>query len=281
MTHGQGLISPSLRAQMDNVEGRTERRRRSETGLDYFGARYFSGAQGRFASPDPHSGSLLHVLNPQRWNMYAYALNNPLAYTDPDGRDAIAVVFSKMAVHMGHAGVGSVHHDGRGTFADFAPRNGPRPHGAGRYGFIDYKTQITYGADGKPTKESLTALTNEIADDEQQPRDSVTLVYFKTSDAETAALDAYINNARAIEAKGATPSYTTGIRDCMSFCANGLAAAGKMGGSSMFTIPNLQLLDFLLNADQWAEGQPKPDPEKDRQPPHPRCLQDREGRCVQ
>jgi RHS repeat-associated protein len=30
----------------------TGKERDAETGLDYFGARYFSGAQGRFSSPD-------------------------------------------------------------------------------------------------------------------------------------------------------------------------------------------------------------------------------------
>ena len=30
----------------------TGKERDSETGLDYFGARYYSGAQGRFTSPD-------------------------------------------------------------------------------------------------------------------------------------------------------------------------------------------------------------------------------------
>jgi RHS repeat-associated protein len=53
-------------------------------GLDYFGARYFSGAQGRFTSPDPGSfGSAL--ADPQSWNAYAYGRNNPLKYTDPTG----------------------------------------------------------------------------------------------------------------------------------------------------------------------------------------------------
>ncbi|MEO8660108.1 MAG: RHS repeat-associated core domain-containing protein, partial [Bryobacteraceae bacterium] len=31
----------------------TGKERDAETGLDYFGARYFSGAQGRFTTPDP------------------------------------------------------------------------------------------------------------------------------------------------------------------------------------------------------------------------------------
>jgi RHS repeat-associated protein len=56
----------------------------SETGLDYFGARYFSGGQGRFTSPDPllNSG---RPDDPQSWNRYAYVGNNPLRYVDPLG----------------------------------------------------------------------------------------------------------------------------------------------------------------------------------------------------
>ena len=52
--------------------------------LDYFGARYFSAAQGRFTSPDPLMASA-HASDPQSWNRYAYARNNPLRYLDPDG----------------------------------------------------------------------------------------------------------------------------------------------------------------------------------------------------
>ncbi len=62
----------------------TGKDRDGETGLDYFGARYFSGAQGRFTSPDPLLNSGRPWL-PQSWNRYAYALNNPLRFTDPTG----------------------------------------------------------------------------------------------------------------------------------------------------------------------------------------------------
>jgi len=61
----------------------TGKERDSETGLDYFGARYLSSAQGRFTSTDPRSG---WPSDPQSWNMYAYGRNNPLLYTDPDGQ---------------------------------------------------------------------------------------------------------------------------------------------------------------------------------------------------
>jgi RHS repeat-associated protein len=60
---------------------------RDETGLDYFGARYFSGAQGRFTSPDDVLKDS-HVADPQSWNKYAYARNNPLRYIDPSGGEA-------------------------------------------------------------------------------------------------------------------------------------------------------------------------------------------------
>ena len=65
----------------------TGKERDSETNLDYFGARYFSGAQGRFTSPDPKLFTARHLANPQKWNKYAYVRNNPLILIDPDGLD--------------------------------------------------------------------------------------------------------------------------------------------------------------------------------------------------
>ena len=58
--------------------------RDAETGLDYFGARYFGGGMGRFTSPDPLMASAVPEL-PQSWNRYSYVLNNPLRYIDPTG----------------------------------------------------------------------------------------------------------------------------------------------------------------------------------------------------
>jgi RHS repeat-associated protein len=64
----------------------TAKSRDSESGLDFFGARYFSGAQGRFTSPDPKTLTS-HFNDPQSWNKYVYTRNNPLMYVDPDGKD--------------------------------------------------------------------------------------------------------------------------------------------------------------------------------------------------
>ncbi len=47
-------------------------------------ARYYSSSLGRFMAVDPGSKSI-DPENPQSWNRYSYALNNPLRYIDPDG----------------------------------------------------------------------------------------------------------------------------------------------------------------------------------------------------
>ena len=65
------------------------RDRHAETGLDYFGARYYGSAQGRFTSPDAPFADQ-HPEDPQSWNLYTYGRNNPLRYFDPTGMDAVS-----------------------------------------------------------------------------------------------------------------------------------------------------------------------------------------------
>jgi RHS repeat-associated protein len=64
----------------------TGKERDSETGMDYFGARYLRAANGRFTTTDPVVTLDENFADPQRWNRYAYVRNNPLRWTDPDGR---------------------------------------------------------------------------------------------------------------------------------------------------------------------------------------------------
>jgi RHS repeat-associated protein len=62
----------------------TGKERDAESGLDNFGARYFGSSMGRFMSPDPLMASA-KAWDPQTWNRYAYARNNPLKLADPNG----------------------------------------------------------------------------------------------------------------------------------------------------------------------------------------------------
>jgi len=67
----------------------TGKERDSESGNDYFGARYYQSTMGRFLTPD-WSAKLAAVPyakleNPQTLNLYSYVGNNPLSAVDPDG----------------------------------------------------------------------------------------------------------------------------------------------------------------------------------------------------
>jgi RHS repeat-associated protein len=71
----------------------TGKERDTESGNDYFDARYYSSAMGRFMSPDwsakeepvPYS----KLDNPQTLNLYSYVVNNPLTQIDDDGHEII------------------------------------------------------------------------------------------------------------------------------------------------------------------------------------------------
>jgi RHS repeat-associated protein len=61
-------------------EGFTGKEQDGETGLDYFGARYYMPALARWTAVDPLFEKHLE------WSPYNYVLNSPLALIDPDGR---------------------------------------------------------------------------------------------------------------------------------------------------------------------------------------------------
>jgi len=96
------VLTSSLATADDATEHHfTGKERDTESGNDYFEARYYSSSMGRMMSPDPlpwihwQSGNEddqkrfdAYIANPQNFNMYAYVLNNPLNKTDPTGMNA-------------------------------------------------------------------------------------------------------------------------------------------------------------------------------------------------
>jgi RHS repeat-associated protein len=67
----------------------TDKKRDAESGLDYFGARYYASNLSRFMSPDPSGLLYANPFNPQSLNLYSYAQNNPLTNIDPTGKDCV------------------------------------------------------------------------------------------------------------------------------------------------------------------------------------------------
>ena len=86
-----------LSAASDPLCNFTGKERDTESGNDYFGARYYGSSMGRFSSPDV--GADLVPLpyatfeNPQSLNLYSYVQNNPLTSVDADGRQVTVCSF--------------------------------------------------------------------------------------------------------------------------------------------------------------------------------------------
>ena len=86
---GDGLTPVSVRGYASCVDATehhfTGKEYDAESGNDYFEARYYASSMGRWMSPDPDMTLKRILPNPQRWNRYAYVINNPLALVDPNG----------------------------------------------------------------------------------------------------------------------------------------------------------------------------------------------------
>lgn len=77
------------------------------SGLSYMGARYYDPVIGRFHGVDPKP---VDPGNPNSFNRYAYADNNPYKYVDPDGHSPLDVAF--LAWDIGKLGVAIYRGDG-------------------------------------------------------------------------------------------------------------------------------------------------------------------------
>jgi RHS repeat-associated protein len=82
--------------------------RDAETDLDYFGARYYRDVSGRFTTVDPVLNVEAALADPQRWNRYGYALNNPTRVVDPDGKEPVTIGLILWGIYE----VGSSAYDG-------------------------------------------------------------------------------------------------------------------------------------------------------------------------
>ncbi len=77
----------------------------NESGLIYFGGRYYNCNLGRFITPDSFTPD---PKNPQAFNRYSYVYNNPLKFTDPSGHFPWLVIIAILATMAKGAIIGAV-----------------------------------------------------------------------------------------------------------------------------------------------------------------------------
>ena len=80
---------PTITPTSGNTYKFTGKERDTESGLDDFGARYYSSTLGRWLSPDwsatPTAVPYADLTDPQTLNLYGYLRGNPLLHEDADG----------------------------------------------------------------------------------------------------------------------------------------------------------------------------------------------------
>jgi hypothetical protein len=188
--------------------------------------------------------------------MYTYAVNNPLAFVDPDGRDVIAVNFQRMVLNNGHEGTIVVQKTGAATYQRFGPRENA-PLGGGKIETTTLRTTVQFSPDGLPTDSSYKALATEVAGIEHnQDPNSVRMNYFKTSDADTQMLVAMLKRLQAASDRGQAPYYDVGKQNCAAHTISCLIQAHAIAENAHISLVPNRLFDLLsLLADESYANQ--------------------------
>jgi RHS repeat-associated protein len=192
----------------------TGKERDTESGLDYFGARYYASAVGRFTSPDwsakedPVPYAVLG--DPQSLNLYSYVRNNPLSHSDPDGHDCPTCQMILNWLSGNHSSSASA----AGVAAQSTSRSGPLTVTAG-VATGSAKASASYG-----TNTSLSAKVNG----------SVASVTAKEGSNSTTQVDALNANA------GAHAGVGTDAKTGIGASAGAGAGAYVLSGSQTETV---------------------------------------------
>ncbi len=191
---------------------------------DYMHARTYVPMLGRFTRPDPANS--FSLFNPQSLNRYAYAHNNPVNLIDPDGKDAIPVVFPDYRVALptggrypfGHAGIILIDNKTGSTryyeYGRYSPRGSVRQVGV---------PDVKMGADGFPTKESLKRLFNAVRKESGQGG-RLEGAYVK--DDNFAAMVEYAEGREAQNEDPSRKKYGFLTNNCMTFAQDVLESGG-------------------------------------------------------
>ncbi len=104
-----------------NTENQFTDQKRDDTGLYYYGARYYDPALGTFVSPDSIVPNTSHVFG---YNRFMYTYGNPLRFVDPTGHQACSTNrcwqdrWYNARGFFWNAGTGHWSNTGQAVFAD-------------------------------------------------------------------------------------------------------------------------------------------------------------------
>lgn len=239
------------------------------TGLHYFGARYYDSRAGRFVSVDPANRGYLGT--PQRWNRYHYGLNNPLSYTDPLGRDALAVTFQGYMVEipaktvslrgrtftvpgtgrtaaLGHSAIIVSDETGFTTYSEFG-RYGPSASGRVQRPFSIPNFQLD--ENGVPTRASLKRVLRSIS--ERRQGRPVEGAYFVNDDSES--MLRFVHERLADSSLQGEYSFYS--NNCATYCEDVLRAGGEELDLSIINNPDNVIQELQDRADFRVRYDPK------------------------
>lgn len=249
----------------------TGKERDTETGLDYFGARYYGSSMGRFTSPDPIVMKSNRLLDPQRLNLYSYTRNSPLNHVDPDGRDAIAVVFPNYKIStpigkvggLGHAGIVTIDSKGHTRYFEYGRypgKNKDAPPGrVQERGVVDVKM----GPDGKPTKDSLNNLMKDVSSKAGQ-NGKVEGAYFDTTDKQTQDMNKHALDQKSQNESTSKEAYSLTDNNCGTFVNDTLKSGGVDTPWIVDPRPNSMSGEWRDQADQKVDYDPKKEKKEEK-----------------
>jgi len=235
----------------------TGKERDIESGLDYFGARYYASSMGRWMSPDwsakPEAVPYSDIANPQSLNLYGYADNNPISKADDDGHDVILMVWATHDYNYGHAAVAVSNYksvtvnenghvvtrmvpDGTYTYKDFWPAASAGSVGVSNYSKPvagDYQTMSGLSmsdlTNGDPSGREGRAPDGVLKIDSGYEKDMATL----------AGLSSY---------QAANPSYIGDANNCSTFASQGPSLDLGMNFGAISTETGLGTTTITPNA---------------------------------
>ncbi len=142
---------------------------------------------------------------------------------------------------------------------------------------------VQFGSNGLATSASWNALANVIGSFEHQDPASINFAYFKTSEADTLALDSFLRSKRQASNQGSLFPYLGLGNNCADFCINGLSTAHALSSeqaANASVIPNILFFELSRLANAVSTGQSRAnDPKKRKEDVTERICYEGQAGC--